>query len=162
MSATGPTMNRAEIEAFWTKLTSRPRLSESAHISVEREYLLAVVALARRAAEAETIPPEAGGGFREKTIDAQSQACSPNAGALDRTSIVSTLDKVFAKVFRRPIALRDSLVAADVEGWDSMTNIRLLDAIEREFGITFSVNEVVHITSVGSIVELIHAKTSGR
>ncbi len=77
---------------------------------------------------------------------------------MDRANIVSTLEKVFEKVFRRPIPLSDSMTAANVEGWDSMTNIRLLDAVEREFGITFSVSEVMSFASVGSLIDVIHAK----
>jgi acyl carrier protein len=79
---------------------------------------------------------------------------------VDRANVTSTLEKVFAKVFNRPIALRDSLTASEVEGWDSMTNIRLLDAVEREFGVTLSVTEVMGLTSVGSLIDLLHAKKS--
>lgn len=77
---------------------------------------------------------------------------------MERANIVSTLEKVFAKVFRRPVALSDGLTAAQVEGWDSMTNIRLLDAVEREFGISLSVTEVMSLASVGGLIDLIHAK----
>jgi len=41
-----------------------------------------------------------------------------------------------------------------------MTNIRLLDAVEREFGVTLSVTEVMGLTSVGSLIDLLHAKKS--
>jgi acyl carrier protein len=79
---------------------------------------------------------------------------------VDRANVTSTLEKVFAKVFNRPIALNDSLTASEVEGWDSMTNIRLLDAVEREFKVSLSVSEVMGLTSVGSLIDLLHAKTS--
>lgn len=77
---------------------------------------------------------------------------------MDRANIVTTLEQVFAKVFRRPVPLSDNMTAADVEGWDSMTNIRLLDAVERQFGITLSVTEVMSLGSVGALIDLIHAK----
>jgi acyl carrier protein len=79
---------------------------------------------------------------------------------VNRADVTSALEKVFAKVFGRPIALRDSMTASDVEGWDSMNNIRLLDAVEREFGISMSVSEVMGLGSVGSLIDLVHAKKS--
>ena len=77
---------------------------------------------------------------------------------MDRATVKSTLEKVFGKVFGRPIALDDATTANDVEGWDSMTNIRLLDAVEREFGVSLSVSEVMSLASVGSLIDLIHGK----
>ena len=41
-----------------------------------------------------------------------------------------------------------------------MTNIRLLDAVEREFNVALSVSEVMSLGSVGSLIDLIHAKKS--
>jgi len=79
---------------------------------------------------------------------------------VDRANVSSSLEKVFAKIFGRPIAVHDAMTANDVEGWDSMTNIRLLEAVEREFGISFSVSEVMSLASVGSLIDLIHAKKS--
>jgi acyl carrier protein len=77
---------------------------------------------------------------------------------VDRENVKVALEGVFAKVFGRKIELYDAMTANDVEGWDSMTNIRLLDAIEREFGISLSVSEVMGLGSVGSLIELVHGK----
>ena len=77
---------------------------------------------------------------------------------MDRENVKSTLEGVFAKVFGRKIELYDAMTANDVEGWDSMTNIRLLDAIEREFAVSLSVSEVMSLGSVGSLIELVHGK----
>lgn len=79
---------------------------------------------------------------------------------MDRATVSATLDQVFTKVFGRPIGIHDAMTASNVEGWDSMTNIRLLDAVERQFGISFSVTEVMSLASVGSLIDLIHAKKS--
>jgi acyl carrier protein len=80
---------------------------------------------------------------------------------VDRATVTQELTQVFAKVFRRPVALRDDLTAADVEGWDSMTNIRLLDAVERAFSVSLSVSEVMGLKSVGSLTDLICEKKRG-
>jgi acyl carrier protein len=70
------------------------------------------------------------------------------------------MEGVFAKVFGRPIALEDSLTASQVRGWDSLTNIRLLDAVERDFAISLSVTEAMSLDSVGSLVNVVHEKLS--
>ena len=77
---------------------------------------------------------------------------------MDRENVKTALEGVFAKVFGRKIELHDAMTANDVEGWDSMTNIRLLDAIEREFAISLSVSEVMSLGSVGSLIDLVHGK----
>jgi acyl carrier protein len=81
---------------------------------------------------------------------------------MDRAEVEKALSTIFLRVFGRPVALRDSLTANDVDGWDSLTNVRLLDAVERQFKISISVSEVMALESVGSLIDTIHAKvTSG-
>ncbi|HEX6275004.1 MAG TPA: acyl carrier protein [Polyangiaceae bacterium] len=77
---------------------------------------------------------------------------------MDRENVKTALEGVFAKVFGRKIEIFDAMTANDVEGWDSMTNIRLLDAVEREFGVRLSVSEVMGLGSVGSLIDLVHGK----
>jgi acyl carrier protein len=72
-----------------------------------------------------------------------------------------TLTQVFQDVFDDDsIVLRPDLTAKDVPGWDSLTHIRLLLTIEREFRIKFTVTEVGELKNVGELMEKIQAKTS--
>lgn len=80
---------------------------------------------------------------------------------MNRSEVEKALGAVFARVFARPVALRDGLTASDVEGWDSLTNVRLLDAVERQFKISISVSEVMALESVGSLIDTVHAKVAG-
>ena len=50
------------------------------------------------------------------------------------------------------------LCAADVPGWDSMGNVRLVLAIEQHFGIRFRAGEIGEIPNVGALVALIVGK----
>lgn len=50
------------------------------------------------------------------------------------------------------------LSAVQVEGWDSLANVRLFLAIEGAFGIRFSTGEISSIESLGEMVETIAAK----
>jgi acyl carrier protein len=72
-----------------------------------------------------------------------------------------TLTQVFRDVFDDDtIVLRPDLTAGDVPGWDSLTHIRLLLTIEREFRIKFTVTEVGELKNVGELMEQIQTKTS--
>jgi acyl carrier protein len=52
-----------------------------------------------------------------------------------------------------------ALCAVDVPGWDSMGNVRLVLAIEQQFGIRFRAGEIGEIPNVGALVALILSKT---
>jgi acyl carrier protein len=52
----------------------------------------------------------------------------------------------------------DALTAADIEEWDSLSNIRFVVGIEKEFGIRFSNSEIAALENVGQMVDLIVAK----
>lgn len=45
--------------------------------------------------------------------------------------------------------------AADIEGWDSLTHIELVSAIENKFSIQFSFREVMHFNSVSDMIDVI-------
>lgn len=49
-------------------------------------------------------------------------------------------------------------IADDIEEWDSLSHIRLMVAIEREFGIKFSNAEIENLGNVGELLDLIAAK----
>ncbi len=45
--------------------------------------------------------------------------------------------------------------AADVEGWDSLRHITLIEAVEDEFDMRFQMNEVTGMKDVGEMVDII-------
>lgn len=50
--------------------------------------------------------------------------------------------------------------AQDVEGWDSLTHIDLIVAVEREFKVRFTTAEVVSLQNVGELIDLVAKKTA--
>lgn len=78
---------------------------------------------------------------------------------MDEVQIYTQLSEVFQDVFDEDsISLTPSLSAKDVDGWDSLTHIRLLLTIERAFKIKFSTSEIGKLENVGDLVTLIKAK----
>ena len=57
------------------------------------------------------------------------------------------------------IVLTPDLTAAQVDGWDSLTHIRLMLSVEKAFAIRFAAAEVGKLKNVGELVSLIAAKS---
>ena len=77
--------------------------------------------------------------------------------------IRAELQEIFRQVFDDPtIVLRDEMTAADIEGWDSVTHIDLLIAVERALGIKFATAEMSRLKepdqNIGSFIRLIESK----
>ena len=73
--------------------------------------------------------------------------------------ITERLNKLFRKVFDdESIVLSPELTANDVDGWDSLSHINLLIAIELEFGIEFKQNEIQSFADVGELMQSIEKK----
>ncbi len=56
--------------------------------------------------------------------------------------------------------LRDDTVASEVPGWDSLSHVRILTAVEKEFGIQIRPLEVIRLKNVGNLQALVDRKTA--
>ena len=78
---------------------------------------------------------------------------------MDESQIYARLAQIFGEVFDDDsIELAPELSAKDVDGWDSLTHIRLILTIEKAFKIKFSTSEIGKLRNVGDLVTLIGAK----
>ena len=77
------------------------------------------------------------------------------------TDILEKLTHIIREAFNnKDVVAVPSLTADQVKGWDSLSFIRLLVAIEEAFGIEFGANEVSTLKNVGELAELIQRKIS--
>lgn len=75
---------------------------------------------------------------------------------MNRQEILDNVNKVFREVFdREDIEVAEQTTAADVEGWDSLRHITLIEAIEDEFDMRFKMNEVTGMKNVGEMLDII-------
>jgi acyl carrier protein len=75
---------------------------------------------------------------------------------MDQAQIYTRLREIFTDVFDDDsIKLTPDLTAKDVEGWDSLTHIRLMLTVERTFKMKFSAADLGNLKSVGDLVVLI-------
>ncbi len=49
----------------------------------------------------------------------------------------------------------DTLKADDVEGWDSLSHVRFLVAVEQEFGLRFTSGEIDSFKNAGELLDVI-------
>lgn len=78
---------------------------------------------------------------------------------MDHETIQSRLNSIFRDLFDDPgLEISDSMTAADVEGWDSLTHINLIVSVEKEFKIKLSTAEVRGLKNVGDFLALIAKK----
>lgn len=72
------------------------------------------------------------------------------------------LEEVFRQVFDNDaLTLRDQMVAADIEGWDSVAHINLMFGIEQAFGIRFKGNELADMKNIGELKQFLAGKLTG-
>jgi acyl carrier protein len=56
------------------------------------------------------------------------------------------------------VVLTESTVASDVHGWDSLSHVEIVVAIERRFKVRFTSREIQSFKNVGEMCEAIAAK----
>jgi acyl carrier protein len=78
---------------------------------------------------------------------------------MDDSQIYSRLARVFDDVFDdETIEVTPQLTAKDVDGWDSITHIRLILSVEKAFKIKFTTSEIGSLETVGDLAALIRAR----
>lgn len=73
--------------------------------------------------------------------------------------IYERLTNIFQDVFDDDeIKLSPMTMSEDIDDWDSLSHIRLIISVEKEFGISFTSAEIVDIANVGEFTSLIQRK----
>jgi acyl carrier protein len=79
---------------------------------------------------------------------------------MDESDIYARLTDIFEDVFDDDsIVVTPALSAKDVDGWDSLTHIRLILTVEKAFRVKFSISEIGKMETLGDMVTLIKART---
>ena len=80
---------------------------------------------------------------------------------LEKSEIVSRLTPIFRDVFDNDaLVVSEGMTAADVPTWDSLSNINMIIAVEKAFGVKFSIKDVRNLKNVGELLELIKRKAA--
>ena len=70
--------------------------------------------------------------------------------------VIGLLHPIFRDVFDDDeLIIEAKTTANDIDGWDSLTHIRLVISIEKAFGLRFTAAEISELENVGEMIELI-------
>ena len=75
---------------------------------------------------------------------------------MTKEEIYERLNEVFQDVFDDDsIEVNPETTSDDIEDWDSLEHINLVAAVEQEFGMKFTMAQVVGMKNVGEMVDII-------
>lgn len=75
---------------------------------------------------------------------------------MNRAEIVIKLTAIARDIFRDDnLTLSDNNNASNTEGWTSLNFMRLLEAVEKEFGFKFKMMELMGINDMGALITAI-------
>lgn len=78
---------------------------------------------------------------------------------MDKTTIETQVYSILCNVLKHSnFTMHDELVAADVDGWDSLTHMIIIAEIEKNFSVRFSLKEVNKLKNMGDLKNLISSK----
>jgi acyl carrier protein len=78
---------------------------------------------------------------------------------MSESTPIHQLTQILREVFDNDdLVATPTLTAAEVQGWDSLGNVRLFIEIERAFSIRFNALETTSLKNVGELAALIEKK----
>lgn len=78
---------------------------------------------------------------------------------MNRTEILEKIYPIFMDILDiEEFNLTDETTALDIDEWDSLSNIQLVVAFEKEFKIRFTSSEIQNWKKVGEIIDCISLK----
>ena len=69
---------------------------------------------------------------------------------------------VAAELMVEPAAVTDSLGPGEIARWDSIAHLQIIRAIERRFGVSFTVVDVMASTTVGDLILTVSGHLEGK
>ncbi|MDE6915995.1 MAG: acyl carrier protein [Lachnospiraceae bacterium] len=78
---------------------------------------------------------------------------------MGRTEIIEKVNTVFRDVFDDDrLLIGEQTTAADVDGWDSLKHISLIEAVEEAFDMRFTMLEINGMKNVGEMITIIEQR----
>ena len=78
---------------------------------------------------------------------------------MTKQEVIVKLEGICREVFDdNEICVTENTSSVDVEVWDSLEHIHLLMAVEKAFGIKFTMDEAVSMKTIGEMAEMILKK----
>lgn len=70
-----------------------------------------------------------------------------------------TFNQITEEIFKIPSGeIKDTLSAKDIPEWDSMTYLLFVAELEKEFGVVFSMDEVLSAQCIGDLRKIVEGR----
>lgn len=80
---------------------------------------------------------------------------------MTRENIMVKLNQIFQDIFDdETLVITEKTTANDIEDWDSLEHINLIEAVEQEFCMKFKMQEVSGMKNVGEMADIIFTRIS--
>ena len=81
---------------------------------------------------------------------------------MNRQNVMEKLQEIIRDVFGdSSLVINESTKADDIDGWDSLTHITIMEAVQDEFGVKFSIDEMIEMHNVGDIASAVMVRVRG-
>lgn len=78
---------------------------------------------------------------------------------MDYPEIERRLTEIFREIFTEPtLKLYNEMTADNVKRWDSLSHINMIFAVEKSFGIKFSIKDTRNLKNVGDLIRIVKEK----
>ncbi len=75
---------------------------------------------------------------------------------MTKAEVLEKLTPIFRTVFKEEnLEVTESLTANDVSKWDSLSNVLMLDEVEKAFDVKFKFKDISKLNNVGDLADLI-------
>lgn len=79
--------------------------------------------------------------------------------AESRAALLKKIEDTFREVFEQDgLQVNETISKENLEAWDSLGHIRLVSALEDGLGVTFTLDEIESMSSVGRILAVLESK----
>ena len=69
---------------------------------------------------------------------------------------MKTVEEILNQVLGvNPKSISDSIRPEDIEGWDSFNGLMLVTALEKNFNVSFTIDEISEVKNVGDIKKIL-------
>lgn len=80
---------------------------------------------------------------------------------MNKTDIMDKLGETIRRVFENEsIEVEEITTANDVDEWDSLAHISLIEEVEKVFKVKFALGELMKLQNVGQMADLILKKSA--
>jgi acyl carrier protein len=89
--------------------------------------------------------------------------CEERRSTGSMANILEELQPLFRDILdQSDLTITRESNSSNVEGWDSLAHINLVTAIEQEYDIKFTIDELLDLENVGEMVDLMEIKLAAK